>query len=280
MENFESVMNTLKTRKRTHREKQNSGRGEDYRPLSKALLLPAAYSLNTSNSKFVTVGLELINGEEFEVAITFSSRCSIGITITPEEWRELCCMMTVITRWLNEPADNDAAAPPPSSLEIGRLIVRFTTAYKQKAIVIAVKEEEDHKASSKQSKNGFSPDIFMQKVTFDGIVTLIPCINQRIRLLREDLELVKKIRDTLIRKIIRDATEDEWEETTRERVLASGVKIVLEENMGLGRDSIRPFFEANDEEMDEKRRLIGNELMCLHYEHVYQKVSTRYEEIP
>lgn len=142
---------------------------------------------------------------------------------------------------------------------------------------MAVKEADNHEGNQQQVKKVFSADIVMQKKTFDGLVVLIPCIHHRFRLLLQDLDFVKEVKDTLIEKISEEATLKNWSEVSREQVTATGLKMILDEYMGTAHDDIQTPY-GREEQMDEKRRLIGNEIMCLHHEYIFREVSSRFEK--
>lgn len=113
MENFTAVKNAMRASKRTHDENTPIEGVIDWRPLNKAMLLSTTYSLNASSTKMVTIGIALLNDQDFEVALKFSSRCySTGISLTRGEWRELCTQMTTITRWFNDQSSFVNEAPP------------------------------------------------------------------------------------------------------------------------------------------------------------------------
>lgn len=272
MESFLAVVNNMSTPKRVREEDKSLETINHSRPLSKTMLLPTTYGLNASCSKSVTIGLELVNGKNFEVVIKFSNRYSDGISLSVAEWQELSKQRSTIEHWFNnqEASINDST---PTTQSLGRQSLSFTTSYNERAIILALKGPSDHGAL-KKAKKAFSLDIVMQKTTYQGLLRLTPCINTRMELLSEDLSIAQEIADKLIELISlkitkrnsptgpRPRRDDEY---TRSVIAAYDIPLFCSETM--------------DRHVGQKRCLIVTELICIHHEFIFRKVTERAEEL-
>lgn len=273
MENFTAVVNNIPSTKRTLDEENNQAKAiVDRQPFSRALLLSTTYSLNASGTKIVTIGFGLDAGQNFDVAIKFSGRYTSGIFFTVAEWQTLCSHRTTITSWFNEQQTGENNITPVIQWT-GRQKINFTTAYNEKAIVLTLKEPEDI-AQLKKAKKAFSSDVVMQKKTYEGLLALIPCINNKIYLLREELELVNRLKDILVERLSVELSVNGYLDLQREQLDAATLKILRDEytNDVWDRINVRNFYSPKDDEIDDKHCLIGSELICLHYEYIFRSV--------
>lgn len=268
MDKFAVVINNTRVPKRTRVEEATSPSANASRPLSRAMLSPTTYDLNASCSKLATIGIELINGEDFAVAVKFSSRNSGTVSISVAEWRDLSAQMSAITSWFDVEQELSMENDSAHIQTTGRLSVRLTTAYHEKAITLSLKESAE--PVKKVSRKLFSPEIIMERKTFDGIKLLSPCINHRILLLLDELQLVREVRDTLIVKICAQLTQATTDDTTVNGYHGLDTKRVLT----TGLDTIQVVYG----DLDKKRYLIAAELLCIHHEYIFCKVVNRMEK--
>lgn len=138
--------------------------------------------------------------------------------------------------------------------------------------------------SERLSPRSSLPGFIIQNTTHMELVRIVSCIDHRILLLSEDLKIVKKLSDTLINQISVKVVTEEWPESMKSysaetlRKLQNRYVCVLIRHFDM-RSDLRAFPTQNHEEMDEKRYLIGTELLCVHHEYFFRKVITRMEEM-
>lgn len=152
---------------------QNQPQRLVFRRPSSQLLLPAAYRINTSCSKIAHVGYAWNKGSP-ELVIEITDAHHKGVTFTATSWDNFCRDVQFIMRYLDNSETHDV-----DTIEHVDYKIHFTTSYSDRAIILEQVLLEDDE-SQQDSQIMASPNIVLKKVSFDGLVELIPAIRSRL----------------------------------------------------------------------------------------------------
>lgn len=178
----------------------------------KHLLLSTTYGLNHSFTKKINVGLGLRGDSEYELLIRLVNNSCGGICLKLDSWIALIDATDIISDYFAFDIYADAQWYF-ETLDLGECKLTFTTAHGARAIRFDVPaadadissnaidddardgDHEDDQPSAKRQKL-YQPSIVMQKTTFDGLKSLVPCVQERIRMLKklkDDVNTCKKL---------------------------------------------------------------------------------------
>lgn len=138
------------------------------------LLLSTTYSLNTSNTKKLHVGLQLTGEGTFKPVVRLTGNYSEGIDFDTDAWVQFQKNMELMSVYLN-----GSSKTKINSVSWANVFVSFTTAYGARAILVAPKENENTQAESEISAREGQPSakkrktypiaVVMLKATFQGM---------------------------------------------------------------------------------------------------------------
>lgn len=165
---------------------------EEVTRLEASLILGTTYPLNQSETKRISVGLQpQVNGDIRPIIKLQNNNSSGGIVFDSAGFSKLQNHYPAIAKFFtggtNPVWGSSWRTPAPITIENCEII--FTTSFGAKAVVIDrrlsdhIKEIENGESTSKKSRN-YTPAIVMQKITFEGLCNLTPCIEERFRRLQ------------------------------------------------------------------------------------------------
>lgn len=282
MSNFSSATNISTTPKRPREEEETVDEQPSEHPLpTDSLLLSTTYALNRSSSKKVTVGLEVAAGRDPAVVVKFTTHYANGISLNRQEWEELCERLSIILPWFD--ADEKEAKSSILLEPLGRQKITFTTAYSKKAIVLQLVQEarnEDPRLANQNAKKTYTPCLVMQKTTCVGLFALIPCINERIRLLTNQSAFAGQTIEHMIEDIGSEAVVKQWIMTPA-LARTAGFRAIAKQdlNLSLADPQPTPASYSVEQEVQARRRMICYELLTIQLQFFYHNVLQRIEEL-
>ncbi|XP_072750089.1 uncharacterized protein [Anoplolepis gracilipes] len=151
------------------------------------MLLSTTYGLNSSYTKKIHVGLMASDGEELDFLpiVKLSSYSAEGICFDMESWQKFQENMEQMSLYLNGDKIKQ------NTIIIDKIIIKFTTAYDARAVLVAYRENmqdlpseniEDTNANgpTPKKRKTYSVAIVMQRATFLGLENIVGCVNVRL----------------------------------------------------------------------------------------------------
>lgn len=176
--------------------------GDGTLPVMKTVMLPlqlffsTSYRMNKSFSKLVDIGFFWRSGVP-ERVVRVTDSCHRGITFNIDGWNRFCLdVQQCLTHFDN----NDFNGPVIESISHPDYTIRFTTSYSDKAIIIIETPQDDEGVTG--------PSVVMKKVSFDSLVALIPCVDQRLDELAKIEETVISCREEIVTYVIEKMRTD------------------------------------------------------------------------
>lgn len=165
---------------------------EEVARLEAPLILGTTYPLNQSETKRISVGLQpLVDGRIRPIIKLQNNNSSGGIIFDSAGFSKLQNHYPAIAKFFTNGANpvwgSSWRTPAPIAIENCEII--FTTSFGARAVVIDrrlsdhIKEIETGESAPKKNRN-YTPAIVMQKITFEGLCNLTPCIEERFRRLQ------------------------------------------------------------------------------------------------
>lgn len=166
---------------------------------SAPLLMSTTYSINQSGTKKISVGLQPRPSGQFEAVVKLSGNHSFRVVVLEQsEWIALQSQVNVISDYFA--TSQSAPYTAPSPIHIGSCVVTFTTSYGMKSIVFELRNQlqrptdepadANHKRGSEASahknrtRNYSGGAIVMQQPSFEGLIDVIVCVDERFRRLQ------------------------------------------------------------------------------------------------
>lgn len=187
---------------------------EEKKKLETPIILNGSYTLNNSETKRVSVGLQpQANGGIKPVIKLQNNNTAGGIVLDTEGWRALQEKIPQIADYFSGNCDtyrrySKWTTPSPLNID-GQHDIIFTTSFGSKSIVLdrsatshnaedEDSEEDEEEAETNKSlrrskrRRIFTPAVVMQHTSFIGLCNVIPCIEERLKYLQQYLNNVKE----------------------------------------------------------------------------------------
>jgi hypothetical protein len=153
------------------------------------LLLSTTYSLNSSHTKKIHVGMQAANEDCFVPIVKLSGNYADGICLDIDTWQQFQGSMEDMRQYLCE---NQKTRPSP--IIINNISISFTSAYGARAILVTYKEKNaEHSAENDETHNREEPTqpplkkrktysvaVVMQKATFLGMENIVKCVDAQL----------------------------------------------------------------------------------------------------
>lgn len=153
------------------------------------LLLSTTYSLNSSHTKKIHVGMQAANEDCFVPIVKLSGNYADGICLAIDTWQQFQGSMEDMRQYLCE---NQKTRPSP--IIINNISISFTSAYGARAILVTYKEKNaEHSAENDETHNReessqpplkkrktYSVAVVMQKATFLGMENIVKCVDAQL----------------------------------------------------------------------------------------------------
>lgn len=168
------------------------------------LILSTTYPLNHSATKKLVIGLQPDMNGHFDPVIKLINREeTIGIALDTETWPDIVELIDEIMEYYNGDGFGPLAQPDPA--QVGQYKISFTTSYGKKAIGFdRWRKQSDPEAellvdgAKNRKKHYHTPPLLMQKQTFEGLIQLVVCVDERIHRLRRYTTDVNKCFDNIV----------------------------------------------------------------------------------
>lgn len=172
------------------------------------LILSTTYSLNHSATKKITVGLQLRVDGSIQPIVQFQNNSSSGgIVFDSEAWSLLQSHLPAVSKFFTggQKVTASMGHRVPAPIRVGDNEILFTSAYGSKAVAFdryrrgEFLEAEDHLEDEGPTRKygKYAPVILMQKGTFNGLLNILVCVDERFRRLQRNVTHVQKCADVL-----------------------------------------------------------------------------------
>lgn len=191
------------------------------------MILATTYTLNNSDTKRIQIGLRSLNEDGvFKPAIKLSGNTSNGLCIDFDTWLKFQQHVERASSYLR-----GATHGVPEPVAINNIVMQFTSAYGAKSIMLTYRqktEEERIATSASDSAIGpaskkrklYSVSVVLQKTSFDGLESVIKCINARYKQLESLASLITDCARLLITEIEQNLPKRPLDEDVIQQTLA------------------------------------------------------------
>jgi hypothetical protein len=166
------------------------------------LLLSSTYPLNSSQTKKIHVGLQSSEENGFVPIVKLSGNSAEGINFDHDTWQRFKGHMKLMSGYLND--SNKTKINPVS---FANIFVSFTTSYGAKAILISYKENEEPTPTTEEAqppmkkRKPYAVAVAMQSTTFQGLLSVVDCVDARISQLASIADNVAECAEYLLKEI-------------------------------------------------------------------------------
>lgn len=246
-------------------------------PRTPGLVNPITFDIDNSHIKKITIGLRLMDDlDSTPPVVKFHGRDTTAIFMTANEWIAFKNEIIVIDAWFDETLDLQDLTVNP----FGHHKIKCTTVYNKKAIILEYSgQNESHcidgEKSSKKPKTPYSSMITLQKASYDGLKSLIPCIDHQLKVISRRQPILQECTQTLIDVIRQTSILEAWDVTKcmKGKVRTVGLDYADTELDHSGREGAAwTWLGVTEEDNSEKRAGFLIEIICLHFDFIYQKI--------
>lgn len=188
---------------------------DEKKRLEAPLILGTTYTLNSSETKKVNIGLQpRADGSIHPVVKLQNNTMAGGIVFESESWHLLQTKLPDISKYFagGQKIAWGSSWRTPLPVRIGDCEILFTSSYGAKSVVFdrpveentTVEDEEsqqDPEPPTKKRKN-YSPAVVMQKPSFDGLLNVLVCLDERFRRLQRNVTHVEKCVSVLCAELL------------------------------------------------------------------------------
>lgn len=215
---------------------------QEKRRLEAPLILGTTYSLNQSETKKVSIGLQTrANGSIQPIIKIQNNTVPGGIVFEASEWNQLQTHLAEISKYFAGDQQKivwGSAWRTPSPIEIGECVVMFTSSYGSKSIVFDKRGHDtvDTIEPPEQKKRKiYSPAVVMLKPSFDGLINIMVCLDECFRRLQRNITHVQKCAEILCGELLLYIPETE----IPDKVNDLRVKELIKNNFKTLRDAVK-----------------------------------------
>lgn len=217
---------------------------EEKRRLETPLILGTTYTLNQSETKKVSIGLQpRANGIIQPIIKLQNNTMTGGLVFEATEWNLLQTQLSEVSKYFKEGGQKivwGSTWRTPSPIEIGEFQLMFTSSYGAKSIVFdrrttAPIEPCIVEASEPKKRKNYSPAVVMQKTSFDGLMNIVVCLDERFKRLQRNITHVQKCVEILCSELLLYIPETE----TPDKINDLRVKELITNNFKVLRDAVK-----------------------------------------
>lgn len=221
---------------------------DEKKRLELPLILGTTYALNQSETKKVSVGLQLRDDGSIQpVAKLQNNSMAGGIVFESKDWNLLQTHLPAISKYF-EGGQKTAWGSDwrsPSPIRVADCEIRFTSSFGTKSIAFdrrgleTIAEKDDDKdeglGTPPKKRRKYSPAIVLQKPSFDGLIALMVCTDERFRRLQRHVAQVQLCFDVLVAELLMYIPSKE----TRENIDSFRVKDLIKNNFKALKESVK-----------------------------------------
>lgn len=242
-----------------------------------SLLCATTYQLNYSGTKKAFVGLTYDETlKKYKPTIQLkNSYYSRGLDFEINTWEEIQHKLQDISRYFNSSSPN-LCIQQQERIKLSKIDIILTTSYGMKSVMFCQHTPEPDTEDSPyipKKKRAVAPSITMQKRTFEGLKSVIVCINERSRRLERVLSEINECKDSLMDVLEKRLTLYHYENVNTEQTVKN---LIFEERHSIKEKLLQTFNPQDSVFIQHYFDIVFLEMIILHHHIFHDEIYNRF----
>lgn len=236
-----------------------------------SLLCSTIYQLNYSGSKKASVGLTYDHHtQRYKPVVQLqNSYYSRGLNFDTESWEELQFKIDEISTYFNSSSGN-LCIQQQERIKLSKIDIILTTSYGMKSVMFCQRNPDtENSVYVHKKKRILTPSITIQKKTFEGLKSVIICVNERCRRLERVLSEINSCKDLIVYELEKFLTLYDFQNTNSSQIVRD---TVFEKRNFIKENVLRNLNSQNSVFIQHYFEIVFLEIVILHHNILHDEV--------